>query len=178
MAVSHKLLYLVLFAFECGFVLLVSRRTARDAQTVGDLIGGRWRSWRDLARDIVLAAAMWGAWLGIASLLTMMLPAVPNTAALSMLPNGPLESAMWIVLSVSAGFAEELLFRGYLQRKLGVFAQAVIFGVLHFYQGLFPVIRIVVYGLLFGAVARWRRSLRPGMIAHAWTDIAAGLLRW
>jgi len=33
-----------------------------------------------------------------------------------------------------------------------------------------------LYGLLFGLVAGWRRSLRPGMIAHAWTDIFAILL--
>ena len=28
-----------------------------------------------------------------------------------------------------------------------------------------------------GAVALWRGSLRPVMMAHAWTDVAAGLLR-
>lgn len=29
----------------------------------------------------------------------------------------------------------------------------------------------MIYGTLFGAVAAWRRSLRPGMLAHAWSDL-------
>ena len=29
---------------------------------------------------------------------------------------------------------------------------------------------------IFGFLAHWRRSLTPGMAAHAWTDIAAGLI--
>jgi hypothetical protein len=38
-----------------------------------------------------------------------------------------------------------------------------------------PCLRITGFGLLFGCLAEWRKSLRPGMIAHAWTDIFAGL---
>ncbi len=37
-------------------------------------------------------------------------------------------------------------------------------------------ITITVYGALFGLLAWWRRSLRPGMIAHAWTDIFSGVI--
>ena len=33
-----------------------------------------------------------------------------------------------------------------------------------------------IYGALFTLLALWRKSLRPGMIAHAWTDIVGGLL--
>ena len=36
---------------------------------------------------------------------------------------------------------------------------------------------LLCFGLLFGVVALWRRSLRPGMIAHAATDIMSGLFR-
>jgi hypothetical protein len=28
-----------------------------------------------------------------------------------------------------------------------------------------------VLGILLGILAHWRKSLRPGMIAHAWGDI-------
>jgi hypothetical protein len=31
--------------------------------------------------------------------------------------------------------------------------------------------RIMLFGVLFGLLAVWRKSLRPGMIAHAWSDI-------
>jgi len=35
---------------------------------------------------------------------------------------------------------------------------------------------ITVLGGIYGLMAHWRRSLKPGMIAHAWTDIFSGLL--
>jgi len=50
-------------------------------------------------------------------------------------------------------------------------AQGVLFGVGHWYQGGKMVIVITVLGVLFGIFAQWRKSLRPGMIAHAWGDI-------
>jgi hypothetical protein len=35
---------------------------------------------------------------------------------------------------------------------------------------------ISIYGICFGVFARWRRSLRPGMVAHALEDAAGGVL--
>jgi len=35
---------------------------------------------------------------------------------------------------------------------------------------------ICVYGCLFGLLARWRGSLRPGMMAHFLQDGVGGLL--
>jgi membrane protease YdiL (CAAX protease family) len=83
-----------------------------------------------------------------------------------------------------AGLCEELVFRGYLQRQLavltrstvaGLVLQAMVFGVSHGYQGVKAVINITILGLLFGLVAQWRRSIVPGAIAHALTDIVGGL---
>ena len=54
--------------------------------------------------------------------------------------------------------------------------QSILFGVSHGYQGIGAMLRISVLALAFGFVAVIRRSLRPGIIAHAWTDIASGLL--
>jgi uncharacterized protein len=71
-------------------------------------------------------------------------------------------------------------FRGYLQKQFraitgsagwAVLLQAVVFGVGHLYEGVGPVARITLFGVLFGLFALWRKSLRPGMIAHAWADI-------
>jgi membrane protease YdiL (CAAX protease family) len=53
--------------------------------------------------------------------------------------------------------------------------QAALFGVSHGYQGPGASARIVAFGSLFGLVALWRRGLRPGIVAHALTDIIAGL---
>jgi membrane protease YdiL (CAAX protease family) len=38
-------------------------------------------------------------------------------------------------------------------------------------------VKIALFGLVFGLFAIWRRSLRPGMIAHALTDIVGGIFR-
>lgn len=34
-----------------------------------------------------------------------------------------------------------------------------------------------VPGALYGSLALWRKSLRPGMMAHAWSDILSGTFR-
>ena len=54
---------------------------------------------------------------------------------------------------------------------------STLFGVSHGYQGIVSCARITLYGVLFGLLALWRRSLRPGMIAHAMTDVLAGVFR-
>jgi membrane protease YdiL (CAAX protease family) len=87
---------------------------------------------------------------------------------------------------LSAGFCEEVAFRGYLQRQmhamtgsaaLAVLIQAAVFAIGHAYEGAAAVARIAMYAVLFGAVAAWRRSLRPGILAHAWSDLYPILFR-
>ena len=85
---------------------------------------------------------------------------------------------------LTAGFCEEAIFRGYLQKQfhaltgsaaIAVLAQAILFGIAHGYQGLKNVIVITVLGLLYGLLALARGILRPGMIAHVWSDVYGGL---
>jgi hypothetical protein len=47
----------------------------------------------------------------------------------------------------------------------------------HGYQGLEACVKIAIYGTLFGLLALWRGSLRPGMMAHAGSDIMSGIFR-
>jgi len=51
---------------------------------------------------------------------------------------------------------------------------ATIFGASHGYEGMASTLRIEIYGLMFGLLAGWRNSLRPGMMAHAWHDGFSG----
>jgi membrane protease YdiL (CAAX protease family) len=53
--------------------------------------------------------------------------------------------------------------------------QGILFGGYHSQLGLFSVINNAVGALLYGTLAAWRRSLRPGMIAHTVGD-AVGVL--
>lgn len=120
--------------------------------------------------DAPLAAALWLAIRYLSSL-------VPHNGdrTANILPHSRTELIVWIVLAIAAGIAEELVFRGYLQKQIGLPLQAVVFGIAHGYQGIGAVIRIVVFGLIFGLVARYRRGLAPCMLAHAALDISAAV---
>src|SRR2546430_739229 len=102
-----------------------------------------------------------------------------------MLPHRGIELTFWIALSVTAGICEETIFRGYLQRQFmaltknapaGILLSAATFGAAHAYQGFRMVILIGLYGSMFGTLAYWHGSVRPGMIAHAWQDSLNGVL--
>ena len=56
----------------------------------------------------------------------------------------------------------------------GIVAQGLLFGGSHAYEGQTMVI-IAVYGMLFGILAHWRKTLRPGMMAHFTHDAFQGL---
>jgi len=99
-------------------------------------------------------------------------------------PHGIVEVVLWVLLSLSAGICEEFVFRGYLMRQfaawfgswpLALLLSSVLFGIGHAYQGLGPVLTIVVHGISFGLVALLTRRLVPGMAAHALEDIVGGL---
>jgi membrane protease YdiL (CAAX protease family) len=57
-----------------------------------------------------------------------------------------------------------------------VIGQGVVFGVMHAYQGLNSIVAISILGMLFGGLAAWRKTLRVGMVAHAWQDVWSGWL--
>lgn len=179
-------LYLSLIAAEWGLFVYVRKGLRRSGTTLSELVGGRWAGPRDVLVDVVLAAAVMSLWWGLNAAWERW--AGPSTAVSirPFLPRGAVESLLWIVLSASAGICEELVFRGYFQRQLAALArgrwlavplQAALFGIGHGYQGARACAKIALYGAILGALALWRRSLRPGMIVHAATDILGGLWR-
>lgn len=87
-------------------------------------------------------------------------------------------------LSLSAGFGEEVAYRGYALVALqllpmGPWLAATIsslaFGVLHAYQGPVGVLRTAAVGFLFAAGVLLSGSLLPAIAAHALIDLIAGL---
>jgi len=179
-------LYASLVALEWGLVLFIWRGALRkDAAKLRELIGGRWSGPRDVARDVALALGAWLAWVGIQHGCDTWLHPGHARSIENLLPKSVVEISLWIALSISAGFCEELVFRGYLQRQfaaltgsnvIGLLLQAALFGVSHGYQGVAATATVALFGVVYGSLALWRRSLRPGMIAHAWSDIWAGWL--
>ncbi len=189
--VEHRpnvsLLYVWLIAGEVALAYYIWRGLRQPAASaLPQLIGGRWGNLRAVLLDTLLAFAFWMLWKGIAFCWGIWLGSGHAASVAPLIPRGAAESLLWVVLSVAAGTVEELVFRGYLQRQLTAFTgsawlalvlQSTIFGIAHGYQGLQNCLAIGLYGALFTLLALWRQSLRPGMIAHVWTDIASGLLR-
>jgi len=177
-------LYLSLLALEWGLFLYVRKGLRLSGFSLRELVGGRWTSVRAVLTDLGIALALWGLWMVIGLIWNRWSGPSHAASIQTLLPQGTLETVLWIGVSVSAGICEELTFRGYFQRQfaalthsrsLALIIQAALFGIGHGYQGIEACARIALLGLLYGVVALWRRSLRPGMMAHAWGDIISGI---
>jgi len=168
--------------FLLGYVWLLGLRPYK--KSLRELIGGRWDRWADFWRDVGVAFLFWLVVLVVLAALSYALRFKGIGAAQFLLPQTPAEMVVWVVLATSAGFCEELIFRGYLQRQFlaltqsaaaAVALQGVVFGLGHLYQGGRATVVIAVYGALFGTLAVMRKSLRPGMIQHATQDTISGI---
>ena len=183
------------YAFTVGlelfllFLVWVGLRLRQH--TVRELIGGRWDKPEAFLIDIAVAAGFWVSAVivlyGVSWLVGLAKPGQVQDAkklAQALAPQSVNGLILFVVLSIVAGFVEEIIFRGYLQRQLGALSgniyvglvvSALIFGCSHGYEGYRRMIVIFVFGMMFGFLALWRKSLRPGMFAHAWHDSFAGV---
>ena len=178
-------LYLSVIALEWGLVATVCGAAKDRGISLWEIIGGRWKSWKDIARDLLLCVPFVIVWELAARGMHHLLGPDEAKSIGSLLPQSAIEIVLWIAVSITAGICEEVVFRGYFQRQFaaytgsvaaGVLLQAVVFGLGHSYQGLKQAVLISGLGVLYGCFAAWRRSLRPNMMAHAWTDIWNGWL--
>lgn len=169
-------------ALILAFVLAGVRRSGASWHAV---LGERWGSLREVLRDLGVALVFWVVTWGLLQLLGWLLRVAGNSRDLSfMLPHRAMELVGWVALSITAGICEEAIFRGYLQRQflaltqnapVAILLSAAVFGCAHAYQGFRKVVLISLYGAMFGVLAHWRGSVRPGMIAHSLQDSIAGL---
>jgi len=185
-------LYATTFAWEWVLFGIVWLSVHRRGVRVRDLVNARWASPEMALLDLALAA---GFWIVAAAVLAGLgyalgfgkeanLEAARKTIGF-LVPGTSLEIACWIALSATAGFCEEVIFRGFLQRQFTALAQnpwggivlsAIVFGFAHGYEGPKRMLLIAVYGAMFGVLAHLRKSLVPGMVAHAWHDGFAGVM--
>jgi membrane protease YdiL (CAAX protease family) len=176
-------IYLTAMALDWALFFYMWVFLRKGGTRLRELVGGSWNP-KSIALDVAIAAPFWIVWEWTARAVHSLLgPSTARTVDI-LLPRSRLEMAVWIAVSLTAGFCEEAVFRGYLQRQfhtltgsaaIAVLAQAVLFGIAHGYQGIQNVIVITVLGLLYGLLALARRTLRPGMLAHAWSDVYGGL---
>jgi membrane protease YdiL (CAAX protease family) len=200
--------YAATIVLEFFLLLLVWIGLRLKKVTIRELIGARWnmveatsyfkelpdrsRWWLVLLLDVAIAIAFWMvALITLASLsyavgLAKQSQIGPAKKLAGMIgPHSWTGLLIFIVLSITAGFVEEIIFRGYLQRQIaalsgniyaGLIASAIVFGAAHGYEGGRRMMLICILGLMFGLLAWWRKGLRPGMIGHAWFDSFQGVL--
>jgi membrane protease YdiL (CAAX protease family) len=178
-------LYLSLIATQWGLFFYVWKGGLRLSGTkLRELIGGRWLSARDVVVDASVALGLCTVWMIVGKGWDHWVGSSHAASIQTFLPRGAIEVLLWVGVSVSAGICEEVVFRGYFQRQfevftrsrwIALFSQAALFGIAHGFQGLEACVKIGAFGALYGLVALWRGSLRPGMIAHSGTDILSGI---
>ncbi len=106
-----------------------------------------------------------------------------------LIPVTGLEKLGFTALSLTAGFAEELVYRGFLlwalthatgSVTLAVVISSALFGVMHAYQDVAGAARAAIVGAILAAPVVATGSLVPSMIAHAGMDVVSGLwlARW
>ncbi|MEW6052055.1 MAG: type II CAAX endopeptidase family protein [Candidatus Zixiibacteriota bacterium] len=128
-----------------------------------------------LAANLILSGLAWG--LGQVGL--------PMPGEVGMLiPKDAAGKVVWVVVALTAGFCEEVAFRGYLMTRLRLLGRfknwlvptilsAVAFGACHAYQGIPGFIVITVYGVMFSLLFIHTGRLWPCIIAHFLQDFGA-----
>jgi CAAX protease family protein len=188
---SHIPLYVLTMGWQYILVGYIYFGVRRKGGRLRDLVGGRWNEVEDCLIDVGIAALYWiVSAVVLAGLLYLFGFSDPTKLQEAkkvievLMPQNRVEVILWLAVSITAGFCEEIIFRGYLQRQfaaisgsitIGVIAQALLFGLGHIYQGPERMFVIAVWGSMFGALALWRKSLRPGMMAHTFHDALAGI---
>jgi uncharacterized protein len=185
---NHIKRYLVAMASEWFVAALVWWGIRMRHIPVRQVLGVRRGGWKEWARDFGVALLFWlMASLVLASLgtvLKLMHLVTVQKAAIEMAPQSGAEIAVWLVLCATAGIVEEFAFRGYFLQQfasigrklwLGVLVSSLLFGSAHGYEGIGGMIAITAYGAMFCILTAKRKSLRAGMMSHAWHDAITGI---
>jgi len=189
---GHILFYVITMSSEVMLLGLSYLGMRFSRMKVRDVVGGRWNSFDDFLLDVAIAFGFWivsyGVLIGLALAMHLAQPGAIDEGKKTiqlLAPHGALELTLWICMSTVAGFVEEIVFRGYFQLQfakllknlwIGMFASAAVFGLSHAYEGRQRMFLIFCYGAMFGTLAILRKSLRPGMMAHAWHDSFEGII--
>lgn len=105
------------------------------------------------------------------------------------LPTAYRELPAYALMCVTAGFCEEVVFRGFMinyslaifpnhqmGQALAIGAPALVFAAAHYYQGIRAVIKIAVLSILFGYIFFLSKSLWIVILLHFLIDFAGGLI--
>jgi membrane protease YdiL (CAAX protease family) len=100
-------------------------------------------------------------------------------------PKGPADIALAVVLVIVVAISEEIIFRGYLIRRLsaatqncavGLILAAIIFSMGHGYEGTAGMATVGMMGIFFALVYLWRKSLVAAITMHFLQDFISIVL--
>jgi uncharacterized protein len=174
--------YFTVLVEEWLAVFFIWLQGRRGGPSINELVAGGWPKATAFLRDLGLAIGFLLVGVPLQVLVIRLVGTTSNP--ISFLPESKLEAVIWVALAATAGFAEELVFRGFLTRQfeawthktgLAILMQGLLFGLAHGYYSR-DMLAIAAYGCLLGLLAWWRKSLRPGMLAHGLEDGVFGLL--
>jgi hypothetical protein len=101
-----------------------------------------------------------------------------------LLPKTAKEKGIFVLLSIAAGFGEELAYRGFLVPALtsligwswgAALLSSALFGLLHAYQGWIGIFRTAALGFVLAGSFILTGVLWPAILAHAILDVIAGV---
>lgn len=170
---AHLRVYIATMGYEWLFTAYVWWGLRRAGLSMHELIGGRWRSVEDFLLDVALAVATWlGALMIIAiAAVAMGMDHSGNIESARkqigfLAPQSGLEVFLWVCLSATAGFCEEVLFRGYFQKQftrllgnrwVALVVVSILFGLGHGYEGPQRMVLIAMLGVALGVMSLLRK---------------------
>ena len=192
---SHIRRYVFTIAWEWILALLAWWGLRMRRTPLREILGLRRAGMNEVARDFGIALLFWIIVVTVLAALATLLRLVhlmqPEKAVIAIAPQTVAQLFVWLALCATAGIVEEFVFRGYMLQQfaslrgnsgirgklwIGIAASSLLFGAAHGYEGIGGMIVITAYGAMFCLLAVHRRSLRAGMIAHAWHDSIAGIV--
>jgi CAAX protease family protein len=131
--ISHGALlrgYVLNIALEWGMAYWAWAGVHWKGGNLDTLTGGRWTSWRSLLADVAIAVPFCIVWELTAWAVHLAVDRVNTPTAPYQPPSGFTEISLWILLSISAGVCEEIMYRGYLQRQVSAATRSLAAGVI------------------------------------------------
>ncbi len=169
--------YISVVIMEWLLVLYVRMGVQKRGMRLRDLVGGRWATPKEVMKDIALGAGLWAVWIG---LMNADLLGGELTLRRGFCPEGFSRAWRGYQWRCQRGFVRKshfvAIFRGNFRRSLVALDGRSSSRLWYSASAICTkesaqVARITLFGVLFGLLALWRKSLRPGMVTHAWSDI-------
>jgi len=101
-----------------------------------------------------------------------------------LMPHSRGERSVFTGVSLTAGFCEELLYRGFVLAYLtpwvggfgAVTGSTILFAAVHAYQGVTGILKTMVVGLVLATLTVYAGSLWPAVLLHVAIDLQAGAI--